>query len=233
MSCGLTNSGNEVYNLRQSGESRPFPFVSKGSAMSDTQRDMYQNKESLREGSGHGPRHMAQTDGGSEPFDLLGWLSLGFGIMALLMLPVLATPAFVALIGFGSTSIILGSVRLVDRRFNHRSDAAIAGIIASIVIFCISLCSFASNAIGALWRYVPSGFPATSPTAVTRPTQTDEPTSYDGTKKDVEATPENKPDDNGTEADATLQQVPLADADDSRIQQVPLATNGETNARKA
>ena len=95
------------------------------------------------------PRHMSspqeprEASPREEPCDLLGYMSLGLGMMALLMLPIAMTPAFISLVAFSVVSVVCGAIRLVDSRFRQRSDAAVAGIVSSLVVLgVIALMTF-------------------------------------------------------------------------------------------
>lgn len=95
-----------------------------------------------------GPRHMGEATGhDNEPSDLLGYLSLGLGLIALLMTPVAMTPISISLVAFCVVSIICGAIRLLDKRFAQHSDAAIGGMVSSLVVLAtIAIMTFAGVA---------------------------------------------------------------------------------------
>lgn len=70
----------------------------------------------------------------SEPFDLIGLLSMCFGIFSVLMTPIATTFASPSLWAFAIVAMVCGLIRMMDRRFASRSDMAVAGIVLSAVV---------------------------------------------------------------------------------------------------
>lgn len=83
-----------------------------------------------------------RKDGGhGEPeptSDVLGAMSLFFGVMALFVTPFVPTCLLAGPIAFAVTSIACGAIRLSDDRFKARGDAAVAGLVASIVALMVA-----------------------------------------------------------------------------------------------